>query len=53
MGKVFSWPAASLEAREREVSIKIESSVEHFLTGETKAILKHVKHKQTHTYNPP
>lgn len=53
MGKVFSWPAASLEAREREVSVTIERSVQCFPTGETKAIVKHVKHKQTHTYNPP
>lgn len=44
---MFYWPAARVEAREREVLIKTECSVQHFSTGETKVVLKDVEH--THT----
>ena len=48
MQKVFYWPAARVEAREREVLIKTECSVQHFSTGETKVVLKDVEHTHTH-----
>lgn len=41
----FYWPAASLEARKREVLVKRECSEQHFPTWDIKAILKDVIHR--------
>lgn len=49
--KESHWPAANVEAREREVLVKIEcSSVQRSPTWDTKAILKDVRHRYMHIH---